>query len=262
MNTLSQLNSSEIAPLRRRWKQAGGDKAGADLRDQAAYLGLDPHGPHRLASPFGETADGLVDLRGFETGRLGLELVNLRVSGIDLSFAHGAIGASESELTNVRLDGATLTKQPRFTRSLEACSFRETKFDRVTLGPRVIACDFTGATARRLRSLPGTRFERCAFDATDLRGAQFTDATFVDCTFADAHFSPESTFERCAFIDTAIEFGPARGARSSWDGLGMRDRWEGESATILAQDEVASLAVHAFLVGEEHHVHLDAHGDD
>ena len=181
---------------------------------------------------------------------------------IDLSFARGSISVFESELFDCRFDFVALTGQPRFNRRFERCSFRGATLSRLALGPRVVDCDFTGAKARGLRSVPNTVFERCAFDDTDLTGAQFADTSFVECTFGGARFSAATSFVRCSFTRTAVEFSEAQVSRTTCDGTAIPDQWEGEADSAVALERYAGRYARALGVGDTEGMALDPEMDD
>ncbi|OXM24168.1 hypothetical protein CBI33_01820 [Rhodococcus erythropolis] len=252
------MNRSAITSLRRRWSDEGVDNLRAQLLDQSRIV----KPPHTLVSPWAETDDGLIDVRGLTAGSGGLDIRYLTLERIDLSFARGAISVFESELFDCRFDFVALTGQPRFNRRFERCSFRGATLSRLALGPRVVDCDFTGAKARGLRSVPNTVFERCAFDDTDLTGARFADTSFVECTFGGARFSAATSFVRCSFTRTAVEFSEARVSRTTGDGTAIPDQWAGEADSAVALERYAGRYARALGVGDTEGMALDPEMDD
>ena len=257
-DTIEPVNRSAITSLRRRWSDEGVDNLRAQLLDQSRIV----KPPHTLVSPWAETDDGLIDVRGLTAGSAGLDIRYLTLERIDLSFARGAISVFESELFDCRFDFVALTGQPRFNRRFERCSFRGATLSRLALGPRVVDCDFTGAKARGLRSVPNTVFERCAFDDTDLTGAQFADTSFVECTFGGARFSAATSFVRCSFTRTAVEFSEAQVSRTTCDGNAIPDQWEGEADSAVALERYAGRYARALGVGDTEGMALDPEMDD
>ncbi|MGC0362930.1 uncharacterized protein YjbI with pentapeptide repeats [Rhodococcus sp. 27YEA15] len=195
-----------------------------------------------------DSGDGLVDLRGLAVGREGLQIRYLTLARTDFSHTRGRLSFFESELSDCRFDTATLSSQARFDRSFERCSFRAAALRGFSIGRRVVDCDFTDADARKCRSLPNTRFERCHFTDTDLSWATFADTTFDCCIFDGAIVSGTTSFTRCTFRATHLEFGRARVNRCTSDGHPLPDRWTGEmdaQATVdaLAERYAATVAV-------------------
>jgi len=252
------VKRSEISALRRRWSDEDVENLQAQLLDQSRIVTP----PHTLTSPWAETDDGSVDLRGLTAGSGGIDIRFLTLERIDLSFVKGALSVFESELFDCRFDFAALTGQPRINRRFERCSFRGATLSRLALGPKIVDCDFTGAKALRLRSVPNTVFERCAFDDTDLTGAQFSDTSFVDCTFGAARFSPSSSFLRCSFTRTVVEFSTARVSRTTSDGLEVPDQWVGEAEAAVALERYAARYAQAADAGEEGGMGLDPETQD
>ncbi|MFD1813508.1 pentapeptide repeat-containing protein [Rhodococcus gannanensis] len=247
------MNRSAITTLRRRWSDSDVD----DLRGQLLAQSRIVTPPHTVAARWPQTDDGLVDLRGLTVGDGGLDIRFVTLHNVDLSFARGAISAFESDLFDCRFDSVALTRQPRVNRRVERCTFRDATLSRLAVGPTVVDCDFTGATARRLRSVPNTRFERCVFDGADLSGAEFRDASFVDCMFRDARFSATTTFERCAFTRTDIEFGMSRVMRTTIDGVATADRWDGETDAEAALDRYVARYARGVTAGDSATMPLD-----
>lgn len=145
----------------------------------------------------------------------------------------------------------TLTGQPHLGRLLERCSFRDAKLSRASIGPKVIDVDFTGIKAARLRSVPNSVFERCAFDGADLSGAQFDGAKFIDCTFEGAVFSASTTFTRCEFVRTPVAVSPTRVTRCVSDGAVLPDQWDGETEADAALERYANKYARAVKSGNE-----------
>ncbi|EME22020.1 pentapeptide repeat-containing protein [Rhodococcus triatomae] len=247
------MNKSTITTLRRRWTDADVE----DLRDQLIRQSRVVRPPHTLHTRWPDTDDGSVDLRGIDAGDRGLDIRYVTVQRLDLRFARGPVSVYESELFDCRFDSVVLTRQPTFTRRLERCTFQDATLTRLALGPAVVDCDFTGAKARRLRSVPNTVFERCTFDATDLSGAEFRDTSFVDCTMRDTRFSAATTFERCSFTRTDMEFGASRVTRTTSDGDATPDRWDGRSDAEAALDRYAVRYARAVAAGNADTVPLD-----
>ncbi|MCQ0023258.1 pentapeptide repeat-containing protein [Streptomyces somaliensis DSM 40738] len=241
------MKGSEIARLRDRWA----DEDVADVQRQLLDQSRAVKGPHGLRPRWPDTDDGLVDLRGITTDGYGLRIRYLTLERIDLSFACGEVGSFQSELSDCRFDSVRLAGQSSFNRRLERCSFRDAKLHRLSLGLRVVDCDFTGVTAHRLRSEPDTVFERCAFAGADLRGAEFRHASFVDCTFDEARFSASTVFERCSFPRTGVEFAEARVSRSTGDGTPLPDRWAGRAEAETAFATYLNRYVRAVRSGDE-----------
>ncbi|GAB3617770.1 hypothetical protein GCM10027416_23270 [Okibacterium endophyticum] len=229
------------------------------MRRQLVLKARNAKGPHRLVSPWPDTPDGMIDLRGLDAGAEGLAIKYLTLERIDLGFARGALTTFESEISDSRFDGVTLTGQPRFSRKFERCSFRGAKLTRLLLGPHVIDCDFTGTTATRLQSAPNTVFERCRFDDADLSGAVFRDTSFIDCSFVGTRFSEVTVFERCSLHQTVLEFGDARVARVVQDGVPLTDRWEGEAAADAAEERYLARYRRALSFGDVDTMPLDPH---
>jgi uncharacterized protein YjbI with pentapeptide repeats len=252
------VKPAKIAALRRRWTGDDSDHLRQQLLDQARIV----KGPHTLRSRWPETGDGLVDLRGIAPGTAGLAIRYLTLERLDMSFARGAISVFESELFDCRFDSVTLTGQPRFNRRFERCSFRDAKLSGLSLGPRLLDCDFTAAKATKLRSVPNTQLERCAFDDADLAGAVFSDTSFVDCSFDNTRLSASTVFRRCSFVRTDVDFSAAQVSRSTRDGSALPDRWEGEAQANTAMDRYLKRYARAVASGTEDDMPLEPEEQD
>ncbi|TDP91711.1 uncharacterized protein YjbI with pentapeptide repeats [Leucobacter luti] len=220
------------AELSRRWTP---DRLAA-LHEQILEQARIVKGPHRFETEWATTDEGRLDLRGVKAGRDGMQFRYVTLSRVDFRHARGRLMFFESELSDCLFDSVSLSRQPRFDRSLVRCSFRAASMQGLAIGTRVTECDFTGADLRKLSSLPNTRFERCRFDNADLRGAEFSDTTFADCTFVDAALSASTSFTRCTFVNTPITFGLARVTGSRRDGEALPDQWDGEEQADAARD--------------------------
>lgn len=225
----------EAATLRRRWTA----ETLAALQTQVVEQSRIVKGPHRFESDWADTDEGRTDLRGLAVGREGIQFRFLSLSQVDFQHAKGRLSFFECELVDCRFDAVSLSAQPHFDRGFERCSFRDASVRGLALGRHLVDCDFTGADARKLRSLPNTRFERCVFDSVDLSGAEFADTTFVDCSFVDAEFSATSSLTRCTLIGTTIVPGPARLTGVTIDGQVVSDQWTGETEASAAFDSYA-----------------------
>lgn len=224
------MKLSDAAALRRRWTA---DRLVA-LREQIQAQSRIVKGPHRFETDWSRTDEGRLDLRGLSAGRDGLQFRFVTVSDVDFRLARGRLLFFESELTDCLFDLVSLSGQPRFDRRLVRCSFQGAMMRRLAIGTQVTECDFADADLRSLRSLPNTRFERCVFDGADLSGAEFADTAFVDCTFVGTGFSAGTSFTRCAFVNSPLTLGLARLTRSTFDGVLLPDRWEGEAQSDAA----------------------------
>jgi uncharacterized protein YjbI with pentapeptide repeats len=255
---IRNVKRSEIARIRGRWTD--NDVAGIQqqLLDQSRVV----KGPHRLHPRWSVTDDGLVDLRGITVGGYGLRIKYVTLKRLDLSFARGKISSFQSELFDCRFDAIRLTGQPSFNRRFERCSFRDAKLHRLSLGPRVVDCDFTGVTAHNLRSEPNTVFERCTFDGADLWGANFSHTSFVDCTFDNAQFSASAVFGQCSFLRTSIDFVKAQVFRSTSDGTPLPDQWEGQAEAKAAFANYLSRYEQAAGSGDEDTMPLEPEEQD
>ena len=246
-DSIETVKKSEISALRRRWSSEDVENLRAQLLNQSRIV----KPPHTLTSRWPATHERLVDLRGLTVGRYGFDIRYVTLERIDLSFVRGALTAFEAELFDCRFDFAALTGQPRLNRSFERCSFRGATLSRLALGPKVVDCDFTGAKAHKLRSVPNTVFDRCTFDDSDLTGAQFSDTSFVDCNFGAVRFSASTNFVRCSFTRTIIDFGMAQVSRTTSDGTAMPDQWEGEAEATVALERFAARYTRAILADDE-----------
>lgn len=242
----SRIGSPSVRSLRRRWES---DML-ADLRGQVVSLSRVVRGPHNLQSPWHTTDDGYVDLRGLVVAREGMQVKYLSLARTDFSHARGRLTFFESELTDCRFDSAALAVQSAFNRSLQQCSFRSLTATELAFGPHVLRCDFTGATMRKAWSRPNSRFEHCSFDGADFGGARFADTTFIDCTFTGTRFSADTSFTRCRWVNTPLDFGPARVRSSSRDGEPIPDQWEGETEADLRWDPFISRYAAAAAAGQ------------
>lgn len=248
------MSALGAAGLSRRWTP---DRVAA-LREQILEQSRIVKGPHRFDTEWATTDDGLLDLRGVKAGRDGLQFRYLTLSRVDFRHARGRLLFFESELSDCLFDSVSLTGQPRFDRSFVRCSFRDASLKGLAIGTRVAECDFTGADLRSLRSLPNTRFEGCRLDAADLIGAAFSDTTFTDCTFADAAFSADTSFTRCAFVNTPVAFGLARVSRSRREGDPPPDQWDGAEQADAAREAYAHRYARAADAGRADDLPLDA----
>ena len=244
---IGAVKRSEISALRRRWSVEDVENLRAQLLDQSRIT----KPPQTLTSPWPATENELLDLCGLTVGRYGLDIRFVTLERIDLSFVRGALTAFEAELFDCRFDFAALTGQPRLNRRFERCSFRGATLSRVALGPKVVDCDFTGVKAHKLRSVPNTVFDRCTFDDSDLAGAQFSDTSFVDCTFGAVRFSASTSFARCSFTRTIIDFGMAQVSRTTSDGTAVPDQWKGEDEASVALERYAARYARAIVAEDE-----------
>lgn len=244
---------SAITALRRRWDDADIEEVRTQLVAQQRIA----KPPHVLISRWPLTDAGLVDLRGLDAGKPGIDIRYVTLQGLDLSYSRGALRVFEAELTDCRFDGVTLTGQPYFGRLLERCSFRQATLSRLSIGPKVTDCDFTDAKATRLRSVPNAVFERCAFDGADLSGAQFEGAKFIDCTFEGVTFSASTTFVRCEFVRTPVAFSLAQVTRSTADGVMLADQWDGEAEADAALERYAKKYARGVKSGDAEEMALD-----
>lgn len=236
----------EAAALRRRWTA----ESLGDLQTQVLEQSRIVKGPHRFHTEWADSDEGRTDLRGITVGRDGLQFRFVSLAHVDFQYAKGRLSFFECELSDCRFDAVSLSVQPHFDRRFERCSFRDASIRGLALGRQVVDCDFTGADARKLRSLPNTRFDRCVFDGVDLSGAEFSDATFADCTFVDATFSAASSFTRCTFVGTTIDHGPARLTGLTVDGQAVADQWTGEAEAEAAFENYAKRYAAAGDVGD------------
>jgi uncharacterized protein YjbI with pentapeptide repeats len=121
---------------------------------------VDPNTP----SPFGGTVNGLGDYRG-------APLSSLRA--IEGTAFH-AIDFSTADFENLRITG---------------CFFKNCVFDRADLRHAVIRssqfenCSFQRADLRVAQIVPGSLFNRCAFDGVRVALAGFSNPVFEDITF-------------------------------------------------------------------------------
>ena len=242
-----------IAELSRRWTP---DRLAA-LQEQILQQARIVKGPHRFDTDWPETDESRLDLRGVKAGRDGVQFRFVTLLRADFRHARGRLMFFESELSDCLFDSASLTGQPRFDRSFVRCSFRASSLKGLAIGAQVTECDFTGADLRTMRSSPNTRFERCLFDGADLSGAHFSDTTFEDCTFVGATFSASTSFTRCAFVNSSVEFGPARVTRSRHEGEPLPDRWDGEEQADAARAAYAQRYARAAAAGRADDLPLD-----
>ncbi|GAB2653006.1 hypothetical protein GCM10027068_36140 [Prescottella soli] len=211
----------------------------ADVRrqivEQSRFVGR----THEVTSPQGVTADGAVDLRGVETARgHALSVKYLALERLDLSHARGSLHIFETEVTDSRFDKISAADSV-LDRLFVRCTFRTARLTGARIGRRLVDCDFTGASLRRITLGENTVFERCVFDGADLTDAKLTGARFVACTFADVRFSALTTFDRCDFGGALPDLGPARQTRCTRDGVLLPDGWPGRAdAEALERDYV------------------------
>ncbi len=198
---------------------------GRQAVDQARFVGR----THVITSSQGATEDGHVDLRGLETGRgQSLSVKYLTLERLDLSHARGPLHIFETEVSDSRFDKISAANSV-LDRLFVRCSFRSARLTRARIGRRIVDCDFTGASLRKLTLGENTVFERCVFDGADLADARLTGGRFVDCTFDDVALSALTMFDRCDFRGALPDLGIARLVRCTRDGSPLPDGWTGRA---------------------------------
>ncbi|MGF7122308.1 pentapeptide repeat-containing protein [Rhodococcus sp. BE178] len=231
--TTRRSAGESAAMLRRRWDP---DQL-ADVRRQLELQARIVRGPHLIASPQGTTPQGLLDLRGL-TPRTAddLSIRYLSVERLDLSHARGRLHVFETEVRDSCFDRLSASDS-LLDRLFERCSFRSARLSKSRIGRRLVDCDFTGASLRKLTLGENTVFERCTLDAADLTDATLIGGRFVDCTFDGVTVSPLTTFDRCEFRGTLPGLDAGRRTRCTHDGVPVPARWEGQSAARELEDE-------------------------
>lgn len=233
--TKEKRATASAASLRGRWSPEDAALLASRFVDQARFVGR----THEIASPHGTTVDGRVDLRGVNAARgYSLSIKYLTLERLDLSHARGSLHIFETEVTDSRFDKISAADSV-LDRLFARCSFRSARLTRARIGRKIVDCDFTGASLRKITLGENTVFERCVFDGTDLADAKLAGGRFVDCTFADVRFSALTTFDRCDFRGALPDLGPARRVRCTHDGSPLPDGWPGETdAEALERDYV------------------------
>lgn len=147
-------------------------------------------------SPFGLTADGLQDWRGF---KLEGAIFGKTLSNLDLTLSKMG--------TTSQLGGRLIVERTKFdgcryatsiNASFEDCSFQESNLRGSTIVGKFINCAF-----RRSR-LGRCRFASVKFLSCDFSGADFTLASFFDCHFENCLFS-EVKVENASFAGSRFE---------------------------------------------------------
>jgi len=157
--------------------------------------------------PFGQTEDGLVDMRGLA---FGAERVDRRqVDGIDLSYAEvGQFIISDTWVANSlfeRMKGKMIVGRSDFSRVSfdrsvlrgSGLSTNNTRYDQCSF----VRTNFSGG------SCVGAEFNQCRFEQAQLNG-QYERVKFVDCVFRGTLKSlllRNTVFERCDLRDAVFE---------------------------------------------------------
>lgn len=79
-------------------------------------------------------------------------------------------------------------------------------------------------------------------------------------TFVDARLSAGTSFTRCTFLNTSVEFGLARVTRSRREGEPLPDQWEGEEHADAAREAHAQRYARAAAAGRADDLPLEPEG--
>ena len=167
-----------------RWQ----DAAGKDFVDRLISMGRSGNGYTISESPFGDTEEGILDLRG------------LRLS-------------EKTRLRRVTFSPADFGSATWKGIWLERCSFSKTKFCEVSFqtvaehGNEFIDCTFFKSSFREAAiGYKGSRFQSCSFESVIFTRAVFVRPEFDGCAFYRCKFDGcdlnGSSFERCRFVGT------------------------------------------------------------
>ncbi|MGE8260209.1 MAG: pentapeptide repeat-containing protein [Stenotrophomonas sp.] len=178
---LKPLPKKDIAALRARWTpdlvpNLSHPRRKHDWRDKTIS------NRHWEPSPFGTTADGRLDYRGFPYPVPHYQ----NLQSVDLS--HAQEGGGATFLTYAVMQGCDFTGAAlgNVSETLIRCCFNLSEFIQVTLGGAFDGCSFVQAKLRKCRST--ATFTDCDFRDANLSGTDFSWARFVRCTFDGASF--------------------------------------------------------------------------
>ena len=157
-------------------------------------------------SPFGKTAAGLVDFRGFTLRegimRMAFDNHDFSVMRCDWAGAFIECKIKVSVLDKIRIDG-------RFVgTSFEGCSFQSASMSNSSLGGAFRFCDFSKANMSKAGATEA-RFVECVFSGANLKQAMMMHCVFERCTFDRAKFH-NGSFAGSTFKDvdvTKVEWG-------------------------------------------------------
>mgnify|MGYP003521125576 FL=1 len=245
----SSKDSQAPVALRRRWTAPELSAVAASLLSAVR----DPRPPHSIESPWGRTVDGKVDLRGMRLDHT-LTLHFLTLIAIDVSHGHGELQVHEAEFTDSRFDGFRAKGGARLGRRFTDTPFREAVLDRARLSGVFERCDFTGARLRKADVAFNTRLEASLLHGADLSAARIRGTRFVECSFTDALFSALTEFDRCVFVGSVPDFGPARVTGCTVDGVRIPDQWEGAEQAVRTEE--AFIARYSEAINEGRHEDL------
>ena len=198
---LKLLPKHDIAALRARWTteqvpQVANPRRKADWRDKTIT------NRHWQPSPFGLTADGRLDYRGFPFAMP--QYQNLQ--SVDLSYVspwHGTTFLVHAVMEDCDFTGA---KMGTLDESFLRCRFDLTTFDNTGLSGVFNACSFV--QAKLLRCHSNAHFIDCDFRDASFADADFSRARFVRCNFEGARFKRadlhKAIFVGCLPSDTQL----------------------------------------------------------
>lgn len=170
-----------------RWQEG----IGKEFVGRLVTVGRSGNGFSVSESPFGATAQGVLDFRGLQLS----QKAELR----RVSFAHSDFGASVFK-------GIWLERCVFSDSIFEAASFQKV----AEHGSTFTNCNFLKSSFRNaVIGFRGTRFDRCTFDAVDFRETGFIRPEFDDCAFyhckLDGCDLNGASFERCRFVGALNE---------------------------------------------------------
>ncbi|MNK24689.1 Pentapeptide repeats (8 copies) [compost metagenome] len=211
---LKPLPKKDVAALRERWTpdlvpELANPRRKNDWRDKTLV------NRHWAPSPFGLTADGRLDYRGFphrvphyqnlqsvdlsylqpQHGRAFL----LNAIMTDCDFTGAALGAIEESFVRCRFDLVAFNRNV-LSGVFQACSFVQAKLLECSSMATFTECDFRDADFSGT-DVSRARFVRCNFDGANWKGAQLHKATFVGCRPNDEQLAACHSNEGIRFED-------------------------------------------------------------
>jgi fluoroquinolone resistance protein len=187
--------------LRDRWDQALLLKTNNEIGRQAKTKRT------LFESPFGVTADGKMDYRGFT---LAVPILYSMIDKVDFTMlsCDWAGCLTDCVLTNstfvsAAFDGRFLTK------NFNDCSFRKASLKKVAMGnSSYLRCEFSSANMSAAMA-HGATFASCDFTDVNFKQAVMQKCVFESCLFGDAKFKSASfvgsRFKNCNLDRVSLE---------------------------------------------------------
>lgn len=173
----NQLNDAEWSI---RWSSARGKEAKDRVLGMIRESSID-----KPTSPFGQSSDGLEDLRGLDLSTVS-RLQNSDVCDADFSFSNfRGIELQNCGFRNILFFGTNLSEVFDENSVFRECTFDECTFRDANLGLgrcQYIGCHFRQCNLAGLR-MGQNEYDKCVFQDCDLRGCDFGASSFHDVQF-------------------------------------------------------------------------------